>query len=241
MKDSLLYKYYQWILSFPNLKTSCHNLICLYLDLVKLTCALKICHGILATKAFPSLHPSLSPYTIAIYYDRHPEEGWTREGITNLHNCSTNILPCEKVGNPCTQEPIIPRKGNWTELERIMLGGKRKRASMGILGLAQTSKVNRPSAMSKTSRTFSHVPWFIRRPCAIHMPTKIISRCTHISLPKSVTGGSVEADGFQHVGRGTVKRKFIKTITIMLAQILQKLCLITVLQHTQRMRNHRIL
>ena len=84
------------------------------------------CQGILfASNAFPSFHPSLSPYITLIHCDQHPKEGWTKEGKNDPHSCSTHILPCDKTGNPCMQQPI--RYGG--RASKGTSGGRRKALS----------------------------------------------------------------------------------------------------------------
>lgn len=87
----------------------CPNLICHYLNLIELVCVLWFGHRILAFHTFPSLHPSLSPYTMVTHCDSHPKDRRTNEGQNDLHNHPSNTLPCDESGNPCTQEPIISR------------------------------------------------------------------------------------------------------------------------------------
>lgn len=134
------------------------------------------------------------------------------------------------------RSPSFPGWGNRAQYEETRNGAKGK-------ALPQESYVNGQQDLSTgewTSRRFSHLPYFIRRGATHEVPCTTW-RYAYISLLRSVTDGSLEEDDCQHVGRGTAKRKSIKTICNYLAYTtISKVVLITILLYTiEETWNHR--
>lgn len=204
----------------PKLKDiikGCPNLICLYLNLTKLVRVLKFCHGILlASNAFPSPHPSLSPYIMVTHCDRHAKEGWTTEGKNVLSSFLQTFHHVTKLEIHTHRSPTFPGWGNRAEPKGTSRGW-RQSLSTGILGLKWTSRVNGPMTLASGQLEDSVMPHTSLGDVPFMKPPYGTQRYTYISLLKSVTDGSLGEGCFRRVGGGTVERKLIKITSNYLA------------------------